>query len=71
MKQQDMIVVGLAAVAVVLIFKATKKPATTLSTAGAKNSSEPFRSRGDGSTGSWQNDFSWSQDKNFLQMIGL
>lgn len=71
MKQQDMIVVGLAAVAVVLIFKATKKPATTLSTAAAKNSNEPFRSRGDGSSGSWATDFGWAQDKSFMKLIGL
>jgi hypothetical protein len=71
MKQQDMIVMGLAAVAVVLIFKATKKPATTLSTAAAKISNEPFRSPGDGSTGNWKNDFGYQRDKEYMALIGL
>ena len=68
MKQDEIIVMGLAGLALLLVFKATaKKPLTTSATLGT----EPFRVSGDGSTGNWQKDFAWSQDKTYLQMIGL
>lgn len=59
----------MAAVAVVLIIKATSKKPNSTNIAGLN--SEPFRSKGDGSTGNWLNDFGFEQNKQFKQLIGL
>ena len=68
MKQDEIIVMGLAGLALLLVFKATaKKPLTTAATLGT----EPFRTNGDGSSGNWLNDFGYASDKNYMALIGL
>jgi hypothetical protein len=68
MKQDEMIVIGLAGLALLLVFKATaKKPLTSSAALGA----EPFRMKGDGSTGNWLNDFGYQRDKEYMALIGL